>query len=699
MKISIICPIRNDITHFENLITNIQKIEIKYQIEIIVVNDASDDASEIDYEKILQSANIKYKYIYKEQRIGISGAIYLGALKAEYQNVLILEGDNEISPKNLKAMFAKKQETDADVIQGVAVASLSHNASSPSKASDRIIRFFLRNNLQAPTSLFILSDRNLVINILRNYSSFNYKHHYISSLASKKGYLVEEVVSSKKSTNKKSHPMKNLWIQREVLFDVLKKEFDHSLPLMNYQPTLSVRRRIRMKLYFWTFPLHKWVITSDSFRYYKSLKALEFCGRDEIEKISQIRLRRILLHCFNNVPYYSNLWTEIGIKHEDFYKPGFLQRLPMLTKENVTANRDSALFSRNSKREEVLEIKTSGSSGQPFITFADRFQLEVRFATTMRALEMTGYKFGDRQLRLWHQKIGMSKFQARAERIDAWFLRRKFIPAFELNSQKLKELNETLQTLNPILIDGYAESMNYLAGNSEIQGSVGALQGIMTSAQELTKPSREAIEGKFGVSVFDKYGSREFSGIAYECREGRVRHVQDESYVVEIITGGRLAEPGEIGEVVITDLNNYTFPLIRYRIGDLALCLAQVSCACGRPLSQVGPIQGRSQALVLCSNGVWLPGTFFAHFFKEYEGVIKFFQIVQSEESSFTLKYVRAEDFTYSEFEVMQVKLREFIGAEMIVNYEPVKEIPLLKTGKRTPVISHLKPDFQEISK
>ena len=109
----------------------------------------------------------------------------------------------------------------------------------------------------------------------------------------------------------------------------------------------------------------------------------------------------------------------------------------------------------------------------------------------------------------------------------------------------------------------------------------------------------------------------------------------DESYIVELLVDDRPAKPGEIGEVVITDLNNFSVPLIRYRIGDLAMAVDETqSCPCGRYLSRIGRIEGRTHAIVYCANGTWLPGSFFLHFFKDYEHAIRFFQIQQEEKGS-----------------------------------------------------------------
>ena len=119
-------------------------------------------------------------------------------------------------------------------------------------------------------------------------------------------------------------------------------------------------------------------------------------------------------------------------------------------------------------------------------------------------------------------------------------------------------------------------------------------------------------------------------------------------------------------------------------------------CDCGRGLSRLGQIQGRTQALVHCANGRWLPGTFFAHFFKEYDHLVQFFQVVQHEQGAFALKIVRGRHWTASAWDGMVTDLREYVGDSQI-DLEYVDEVPLLATGKRTPVVSTVRMDFQTL--
>ena len=393
--------------------------------------------------------------------------------------------------------------------------------------------------------------------------------------------------------------------------------------------------------------------------------------------------------------------TGAGIMPSDIRTLADLQKIPLLTKNDVRENLHFAMFSDQYRKKDLHRVTTSGSTGQPFTVYADRHQLEVRFATTLRALEWTGWRFGDKQARLWHQTLGMSRTQRIRERIDSWFMRRLFIPAFEISPKNLETYVNQIGQHRPVLVDGYAESLNFLATYVR-QGGIASFspKAIMSSAQILPANVRSVIEEGFHTRVFDKYGSREFSGIAYQCADSDNHHVMDESYILEILVDGRPALPGEVGEIVITDLNNFSVPLIRYRIGDLATAVEQSMCACGRSLTQIGRIEGRTQAIVHCGDGTWLPGTFFAHFFKDCEDVIAQFQIHQEKKGSFLLKVIPGRFFTEPQLSLILDDLRKYVGSQQVtpIDVEIVDEIPLVRTGKRSPVVSTVTEDFQAVS-
>jgi phenylacetate-CoA ligase len=459
-------------------------------------------------------------------------------------------------------------------------------------------------------------------------------------------------------------------------------------------------RRFRFELFFISMWTHAWMIRGLKSRAaYSQLKASEFISREEMQKLQSDRLQRIVNHAYQTSKFYRERFDQLGLDPGSIKSIEDISLLPFITKDDIRQNLDNGLISSKIKQKHMLRINTSGSTGQPFTIYADRDQLEVRYASTFRSLEWTGWRFGDRQARLWHQTLGMSRSQIIREHVDAWFMKRLFIPAFELSPKNIEDFVSKIRSHKPVLVDGYAESLNFLAMYLTSGNAAGfSLKAIMSSAQALPMKTREIIEKGFETKVFDKYGSREFSGIAYECNEHMHHHVVDECYIVELLVEGRPAMPGEVGEIVITDLFNLATPLIRYRIGDLATAVDNHSpCACGRPHSQIGQIEGRTQAIVHCQDGTWLPGTFFAHFFKDHEKTIRFFQIEQHSKGAFVLKIVKNEAFLQSDLDELILKLRKYVG-QTIIKIEMVNEIPLVRTGKRSPVVSSVKEDFQNFT-
>jgi phenylacetate-CoA ligase len=274
-----------------------------------------------------------------------------------------------------------------------------------------------------------------------------------------------------------------------------------------------------------------------------------------------------------------------------------------------------------------------------------------------------------------------------------------FIPVFEMSDRNIENTFRKLRSFKPILIDGYAEVFNFLAYYIKNHKIIPVKpKGIVSSAQMLPGPSRRIIEGAFECGVFDKFGSREFSGIAYECEAHDGHHIVSECYVVELLRNGKPVAPGEMGEVVITDLNNYCLPFIRYRLGDLAVAMDNTSqCRCGRGLPRIGNIEGRVQAIIIGSNGEYIPSAFFGHFFKDYDYLMRQYQVIQDEPGKILLKIVKGPRFAEEPFAEILKILHRTLGEETEIKVEFVDKVAMVRTGKQHGSISKLNIDFQKL--
>jgi len=111
-------------------------------------------------------------------------------------------------------------------------------------------------------------------------------------------------------------------------------------------------------------------------------------------------------------------------------------------------------------------------------------------------------------------------------------------------------------------------------------------------AEPLSPSLRETFEKDYSIDTYQMYGATEVGDIAYECREKGPWHICEE-VIVEIVDpmSGNNVEPGRLGEVVVTRLNNIFF-LFRFGTGDLS-SITKEECPCGRTSCRLNGIAGR----------------------------------------------------------------------------------------------------------
>jgi phenylacetate-CoA ligase len=712
MKISCVIPCLDESGNIETMFLRISRALSGIDFEVVFIDDGSSDSTRIEISSLTQKFPQEVRLVVHEENRGIHKSWISGVSAANGDLVCLIDGDLQNPPEAILDLIAAYETEGADFIQGTR-SSIGRDKDGRlvlSRALNGLLNFIFRTRSKDSKSGFVLASKNVMLDVISVKRKYIYFQTFIGVSAAKKGYKIVEVETlfAPRNVGKSFVFGYRAYLAVfKVLLDfpnaILEFNFQKKILKLASVPTsykikLSIVRRLHFEFYFATAFAHKWIISRHVKQKYLWLKSTEFLSRQQIENIQLVRLQTLLRFANQHVPYYKTKFNQEGFDPRAFGDMRKLSDLPLLSKNDVRENIHFRMFSHHHNKKQMQRIKTSGSTGEPFVCYADKFQLEMRFASTLRAYEMAGWNFGDKQMRLWHQTIGMSRSQVFRERVDAFLMRRKFVPAYELTAEKVEKLLKYIEKSKPRIIDGYAESLNFLAMFVKDK-SKWTPNAIISSAQELTDSTRAAIEQTFSTNVLDKYGSREFSGIAYQCEYGKNYHVQDESYIVELLIDGRAALPGEIGEVVITDLNNYSTPMIRYRIGDLAQAVEQTDCPCRRKHFQIGKISGRTQALVYCSNGVWLPGTFFAHFFKEFDYAVRHYQVHQDNEFGFNLRIVPNEQYSEIIGKKIVSDLRSYTGKETQINLEILETIPLLITGKRTPVISNLKVDFQKIGK
>ncbi len=717
IELTVIAPCYNEAKNIPELVQRALAVFDRKNIrgEMILVNDGSTDNSREVMEQ-LADTHAGLRVVHHPVNQGITAAWRTGLSHARGDYACLIDADLQYQPEDIQRLYYEIKFSRADLVQGWRSAVKRPN--DPRYYYSRVLNWLLntlfRMRLRDNKSGFVLARCEVLEDVMRFRLNYRYWQSFITVAAHYKGYTIREieVLFQPRLLGQSFMSAMPVKVMAGVLTDLFKALFEYRLfeqkntiesdflkqhPPARVQDTLPGWRKWWFQFYVALMPLHHWNISWWAAAHYHRLKQTQWLTADQLRQLQNLKLRRLIHHAYHHVNYYREHMDQRGLKPSDIQTAADLSKLPLLDKTTIRQDLYFNLMSDNHDKSRITRIQTSGSTGEPFSVFVDKSQLEMRWAATQRSLEWTGYRFGDRQARLWHQTLGMSAWQVFKEHVAALFNRRLFIPAYEMTDQSLPAIMRRLDAFQPVLVDGYAESFNFLAHYIKFHGlPTFRPRGIMSSAQILPDSSRRAMEETFGCGVFDKYGSREFSGIAYECDAHNGKHVVAENYIVELLKDGQPAQPGEMGEVVITDLNNFCMPFIRYRIGDLAVAVDNSQpCPCGRGLPRIGRIEGRVQSIILGANGRYLPGTFFAHFFKEYDYVIRHYQVIQEEPRAIKLTIVKAARFDDEVFARILDRLREYVGHDMRIAVEYVEHIPLIRTGKRNETISRLHLDYQ----
>jgi phenylacetate-CoA ligase len=407
--------------------------------------------------------------------------------------------------------------------------------------------------------------------------------------------------------------------------------------------------------------------------YLGELGETQWLPRDELAQLQLRRLRRLLQHASGHVGYYRELLQTAGITPEDIRTAEDLGRLPVLSRQALHDNLYFDLFADTHRARNIVKLTTSGATGEPLAVFADRLQLEMRWAHAMRGAEWAGYRFPARRLR-WSRAV--SPRSAVRDGLTAWRSRLRILPATALDDGLADRYADAVRRERPALLEGDAEAFNVVATLLRARGrdarGAGALR---TWGQTLTPAVRTFLEDVFGCPVFDEYGAGELGPIAHECEAHAGYHVNAESYVVEVVRDGRPAADGELGEVLVTDLNGRSLPLVRYQLSDLA-ALTTGACPCGRSLPRLERIVGRPLTAVLATEDRCVPGSVFAEVFNEFPHAVMRYQILQEERDALTVQLVRRSRFTADTERAIRELLARVLGPGMRVTLDLVESLP-----------------------
>lgn len=454
---------------------------------------------------------------------------------------------------------------------------------------------------------------------------------------------------------------------------------------------------------------------TDSFR---EMQHAQWLPEEQLLARAEARLARLLRHAAENAPFYRETYQRLGLAPDELGAIRDLTRLPIITKTTIREHPPDHFLAANLPPHRRVELATSGSTGEPFKFYLDRQTMPVMFAS--HHFWDSWFQAGplDRSVRILAPRASPPPPPASASaafRLRQWATARlkalyegwtqEKIWLWEVDGKKAEEVHRRIEAARPCYIVGYTSTLAAIA-DELLQRNLRLshqLRAVIVGAETLSPPRRRLIEQCFHAPIINRYGLREFgSWSAQSCSHSPDHlHVNTELVIWEIVRNdGAVAAPGEVGRVLLTNLYNYVMPFIRYDTGDLAVA-GTATCPCGRGLSLVGQIDGRSRECIRTPSGKEISPAILGHYLFVYHGyvsVVKHYQLIQEAPDRARLLVVPATGFDTDRHERLRDALARLLGDEVVVTVETVDAIPCEKSGKR-PIIKKVQPYESEIKR
>lgn len=358
-------------------------------------------------------------------------------------------------------------------------------------------------------------------------------------------------------------------------------------------------------------------------RYFADALNNEQQSAGEIEKLQLAKFNKLINYVRREIPFYAAKYLELPF--EPLRSLEDLEKIPILTKEEIRTE-GSSFVSNSTPRKYGRQVATGGSTGVPLKVFHDRrFPTEIlgwRTLAWWRADPGENIAFIYRiQKRGWSWKLNQL----------IWFpTKRIFLDASLMSEDKMDSFQKALEHIQPKILQGYTGAVVEFAKHCEKNNyKIDGLDAIWVTSAPLVGSQRNFIERVLGAPVFDQYGCSEVFWLAAECSKQHGLHIIADSRIIEFVDENKRRVPaGEYGDVLVTDLENYFFPLIRYRNEDRGR-LSQRQCSCGVPFPLMESIKGRVSDVVRLKDGSSIAGEYLTTIFDDAPQYIRGFQIYQ----------------------------------------------------------------------
>jgi phenylacetate-CoA ligase len=389
------------------------------------------------------------------------------------------------------------------------------------------------------------------------------------------------------------------------------------------------------------------------------LSRSQWQDRAKLRRLQDRKLRSLVRHAYETVPFYKEWFDRAAVRPQAIRTVEDLPMLPVLSKSDMQAAGALSLTSTAFPSTSLTSALTSGSTGRPLTIRYDRPWRSVQRALFLRALWATGYRPGDRVVILTDHL---------EDRSTPPWMRWSYLPY----SQPPGALLQALDRIRPAILYGWVTPLRRLALHARRHGLLAHRpKALVTTAESLDGATRQLLHETFGSEPFEFYGLSESGTAAWECHCHDGLHFSEDTLIPEFPD---LAEGAAASRLIVTNLDLYAMPFLRYDTGDVVVLKPSGGCACGRLTRRVERIEGRSVDCVQSTAGrVVLPYELTCAV--EHIMGLERYKIVQTQRDAFAFHYEGPSEGAEERAATVRAAIAKVVGDDARVAVDRVDNL------------------------
>lgn len=432
--------------------------------------------------------------------------------------------------------------------------------------------------------------------------------------------------------------------------------------------------------------------SNTSYSYALEAQKLFLGTRAEVLTYQKQQLEKLLIYAYKHVPYYHALFENIQLVENQKVIWDRYQDIPVLTKE-IIREENKNLISDEAKKRKCYFNTSGGSTGEPVTFVQDSEYFHKNFGNKILYGLLNDKYPGDKEIKLWGNERDILGYKTSLkDRAINYVYNRIPLNSFIMSKENMHSYVKMINESKPVQIWTYADSIymlsKYIIGNEiDMYNPL----NIVCTAGVLYADMRLCIQKAFKESnILNQYGSREAGAIGIEIAGADGIRIFDHAVKVEVENENTksINECG-YGNLLITNLTNYSMPLIRYKIGDTGEKIEYSEENAGS-FSVLNKLTGRTNTHIKKKDGSLVHGEYFTHLFYEKKW-IENFKVIQHDYDRLEYKIVLNSIYPIEQSEIEEIKNKTYaVMGKCVIDILYVDSIERLQSGKYQFVISEI---------